>query len=156
MQLAQKLEHASLDRHVEGGGGLVGDDDLGVAADGHGDDDALAHAARELVGIGIHALLGVGDAHAAQGLDGHGAGGLLGDVLVGADHLHHLVAHLEDGVQGGHRVLEDHGDLVAAQGHELLLGELHHVDAVEVDLAAHDLAVLGEQPHDGGGGHALA
>ena len=41
-----------LDRHVEGGRRLVGDQHLGPQRQRHGDDDALAHAAGELVGIG--------------------------------------------------------------------------------------------------------
>src|SRR3712207_7792710 len=49
-ELAQQVEDLRLDRHVEGGGRLVGDQDLGLAGDRHRDHHALAHAAGELVG----------------------------------------------------------------------------------------------------------
>ena len=48
-----------LDGHIQGGGGLVTDEDLGPAGDGDGDDDPLAHAAGELVRVLLIAALGV-------------------------------------------------------------------------------------------------
>ena len=50
-QLVEELEDLGLDRHVEGGRRLVGDEQLGLAGERHGDHDPLAHAARELVGV---------------------------------------------------------------------------------------------------------
>jgi hypothetical protein len=59
----QHFEHLRLDGHVERGGGLVGQDHVGVVRDCHGDHDALAHAARELVREGARALARARDAH---------------------------------------------------------------------------------------------
>jgi hypothetical protein len=44
------LDDLRLGGHVEGGGGLVGDEQVGLAGDPDGDHDALSHAAGELVG----------------------------------------------------------------------------------------------------------
>ena len=44
-------EHLLLDRHVERRGGFVGDQDVGARDQHHGDHDALAHAAGDLVRI---------------------------------------------------------------------------------------------------------
>ena len=65
-QLVEELDDLGLDRHVEGGGRLVGDEQARLAAQRHGDHDPLAHAARELVGVGAEPLGGVGDVHALQ------------------------------------------------------------------------------------------
>ena len=46
-------EHALLHHHVERRGRLVGDDELGPADGGERDRHALAHAARQLVRIGV-------------------------------------------------------------------------------------------------------
>ena len=50
LHLLELREHLRLHRHVERGGRLVRDHDVGVERDGGGDQRALAQAARELVG----------------------------------------------------------------------------------------------------------
>ena len=77
--------------------------------------DALAHAARELVRVLVDPLLGRRDADQAQHLDRRGArASRRPDPLVEQDRLDDLVADGEDRVERGHRLLEDHRDLVAA------------------------------------------
>ena len=50
-----------------------------------------------------------------------------------------LIADTDDGVQGGHGVLEDHGDFVAPDLVEVLLGNFQQVLTVIDDLAGlHD------------------
>ena len=61
-RLAHQLEDLGLDRHVEGRGGLVGDDERGPAGDGHGDHHPLAQAAGKLVREGLGPARRVGDA----------------------------------------------------------------------------------------------
>ena len=51
LQLLHQLQNLSLYGDVEGGGGLVGDEQVGLAQQRHGDHDALLHTARKLVGI---------------------------------------------------------------------------------------------------------
>ncbi len=78
-QLAQEVDDLRLQRHVERGRRLVGDEQVGIHEERHGDGDALAHPAGELVRVVIDALLRVGDADPAQHLDGArplGGGGL--------------------------------------------------------------------------------
>ena len=57
-----QLEHLRLDRDVERRRRLVGDQELGIAGERHGDHHALAHPAGELVRIGVDAARRVGDA----------------------------------------------------------------------------------------------
>ena len=64
------------------GGGLVADQDLRVAGHRNGNDDALAHTARKLVGILRKAHLGVGNAHVPQVFKGLFPGGLALEMLV--------------------------------------------------------------------------
>ena len=49
LQRLQQLEDLRLDGDVERGGGLVGDQQVGLVGERHGDHDALALAAGELV-----------------------------------------------------------------------------------------------------------
>ncbi len=67
---AHQLEDLRLDRHVERGGRLVGDQQARLAGQRHRDHHALAHAAAKLVRIFVEALLRRRDAHLAQHLDG--------------------------------------------------------------------------------------
>ncbi len=55
LQAVDQLDDLGLDRHVERGRWLVGDEDVGVVGERHRDHRALAHAARELVRVVVHA-----------------------------------------------------------------------------------------------------
>ena len=68
-QLVDQIEDALLHRHVEGAGGFVGDDQRRPQGDRDGDQDALAHAAGQLVRILPGAQLRLGEADAGQKLD---------------------------------------------------------------------------------------
>ena len=113
-QVLEQLQDLGLDGDVQGGGGLVADQDLGVAGHRDGDDHPLAHPARKLVGILVEAALRLGDAHVPQVFDGLVPGGAALQVLVQLHRLGDLLADGLKGVQAGHGVLHDHGDLVAA------------------------------------------
>ena len=147
LQLVQQVDDLLLHRYVKSGGGLVCDDQLRVARQGHGDEHALALAAGELVGIGIQRALRVQADQLEQLLGGTGAA-TFGQLL-------HLRADEHGGVERGQGVLVDHGDLAAAQLVHLLVGEVEQVLAVVHDLAG-DLGLLVEQAHDGQAGDGLA
>jgi hypothetical protein len=61
-QLLQQVENLTAQADVQRGGGLVGQQQLGLAGQGHGDHGALALAARELVRIGASASRGLWNA----------------------------------------------------------------------------------------------
>jgi hypothetical protein len=69
LQRAEQIEDLGLDRDVERGGRLVGDQQVRLARERHRDHHALAHPARQLVGIGIDALVGRRDADQPEHLD---------------------------------------------------------------------------------------
>ena len=135
-----ELDDLRLDRDVEGRGRLVGDKDVRVAGERHGDHDALAHAAGELVRVVLDALLGVGDADHLEQLDGALARLLLGVAAVKPEALPQLAPDGVDGVQRRHRVLEDHGDVVAADVLHLALAHGEKRLAAVADVTALDLS----------------
>ena len=107
--------------------------------------------------------LAVGDAHHLQKVDGALLDLLLALALavVEGDDLVDLLTDAEDRVEGGHGLLEDHGDVVAPELlHDLVggLGDIIGLVAqVQADGALHHLA-LGplQQLHQGEAGDALA
>jgi hypothetical protein len=70
----------------------------------------------------------------------------LGKALVQHQRLADLIADAEHRVQRGHRLLEDHADLVAADGAHLAVRHLQQVLALEADLASNLARRLGDEP----------
>ena len=155
-EVTQQLDDRGLDSHIKGSGGLVGNQQRRLVGDPHRDHGALAHAARELMRVVPHAVLRRRYAHALQ----HGDDTLLGLVTrepgVGGHRLLNLKSDAEHRVERGHRVLEDHRDLVATELPDLLVRHLDDVLLAVEDPSACDLAGLGDQPEDGERRHRLA
>ena len=156
LQFLHQFQDLRLDGHVQSGGGLVGDEDVGLAGQGHGDHHALPHAAGQLIGILLHALGGLVHAHQGEHLDGAGLGLGALFVRVQTDGLFQLVADGEHRVQAGHGVLEDDGAALAPEARHLVAVPLGDVLALVLNAAAGDAAVVRQDLHDGIGGHRFA
>ena len=139
-QLAEDFENLRLDRDVERGRRLVGDEELRIAREGHRDHHALLLAAGHLMRIRIDPLLRLRDADFVQQVDRLLAGLGLRRVLMEDDRFHDLRADGEHRVQRGHRLLKDHADVAAADRLHLPLGQPDQVPAEERDPARFDLA----------------
>ena len=155
LELLQELEDAGLDGDVEGGGGLVGDEELGAAGERHGDAGALALAAAHLVRVGAGALLGRGDADLVEQVDRVALGLAPGEAAVEHKGFGDLAADAHHGVEGGAGLLEDHGDAVAAEALPVAGGLGQQVARAETHGAA-DMAGRGHEAHEGERRHALA
>ena len=148
-QAQHQVNDLGLDGDVESGGGFVGDEQGGVARQGHGNADALPLAAGELVGIVLQAIDRVGDADQRQQLGRAGVGLLLPHAQVHHQRFGQLHPHGQHRVERRHRVLEDHGHLPAANPPQLFRRKLHEVTFVEDDLAVFDLSRgAGDEAHD--------
>ena len=156
LHLLHELDNLSLNGNVQSRRGLVGNQDIGIAGKSHSNHDALTHTARELVRILIDALLGLGNTNEVQKLGGTLERLLLGVAAVQTKTLAHLLADLIDRVQGGHRILEDHRDVVTANVLHLFLGHLEDRTTAIANVAALDLSRRHrDKTHDGHGGHGL-
>ncbi|MNT33597.1 hypothetical protein D3C72_1695330 [compost metagenome] len=67
-----------------------------------------------------------------------------------------LLADREDRVEAGHRLLEDHRNVLAANLAHLLFRKSQQVAPAKHDLALDAARFFIEKPHDGKRGHALA
>ena len=131
---------------------------FGIARQRHGDHHALAHAARELVRIGVHAALRLGDVDAAQHLDRPVHRLAARHALVQRDRLADLAADRQQRVERGHRLLEDHRDLVAADVLHLALRSSSSRLTPSKRIAPPTMRPggFGDQPQDRQRGDALA
>ena len=120
LQIANDVQDLRLDRHVERSGRLVGDQELGIAGERHGDHDALAHPARELMRVAVEQLFRVRQAHLLQKRFCPCESVARVQSLVKRQCFGDLVTDREDRVQRCHRLLKDHRDIVAADRPELV------------------------------------
>ncbi len=155
LAFGEQRQHLCLHRDVERGRRLVGDDQRGVARHRHRDHRALAHAARELVRVLMHAPGGIGDIDLAQQFDCPLARHALRDLAVRDLALRHLATDGQDRVQGRRRVLEDHADVPAPHSPQHLPPCRGHLDRAEAHRAANPRG-LRQQAGDRERGHALA
>ena len=157
LELEQELEDLRLDGDVERGGRLVGDEEVGLVGERHGDHHPLPLPARELMRIGVEPPLGVVDADLVEQLEHARPRRPVGKTAMDLQHLAHLALDGVQRVERGHRLLEDHGDLVAADVTERVRLERHQVLALEPDGAGRMRGGgVGEEPEDRQRRHRLA
>ncbi len=138
LQVVHQLEHLRLDGNVQRRGRLVGDQELRVTRQSHGDHHALAHAAGKLMGIVAKTLFRSRNAHFLEHLDGAIARLPLSQVQVQPHRLGDLFADRQHRVERGHRILEDHRDLIAANLAHLALALVGQVLPEQFDAIARD------------------
>ena len=156
-QILHQFENLRLDRHVERRRRLVGDDQLGLAAQRHGDHHPLAHAAAEMVGILFQPPLGIGNSDHAQQLHRPRVGFLALDAHMMFECFGDLTPDGEHRIERRHRLLEYHGDVGAPHLADFHVAQLQEIPAHEEDLAADDLARrIGNETEDRKGAHRLA
>src|SRR3979490_2642972 len=96
------------------------------------------------------------DTNQRQHLDAACLCGLLVESLMDPQRLANLTADSQHRIEARHRLLEDHRNVVAADGAHLAVGELQQILALEADRAR-DLAWgLRDEPHERHGGDRLA
>ena len=155
LDLIDQLQNLGLNRHIQGRGRLITDEDFGIPGQGDGDDNALTHAAGELEGILFNPLLRFRNAHVLH----QGKGPFTGCFPVNPaffQHFHDLLSHFHDGIQGRKRVLEDEADPVSPDLMHAGLIHFGQVHPVIQDFPAVQFRIAGQNAHDGLDGHGFA
>ena len=121
LQCTQQGEKLRPQRAVEGGGGFVGEQDVRVVGQGHGDEDALLLSTRQFVRIGTHRPVQIGHLHLLEEASGLVHGHLSVQTRMPAEDPLELTAAPHGRIQARHGFLEHHGDAVPSRnGHEFL------------------------------------
>jgi len=116
-ELVEQFEDLFLHRDIESGGGLVGDEQFGIGGESHGDHDALAKSAGELMRKLPVTDVGFGNGGAFEGSVDASLQMSAAEVgFVSANGFFDLRANTHDGIERGHRLLKDHGNFAAADG----------------------------------------
>jgi hypothetical protein len=158
LQGEHEIEDLCLDGDIQRGRRFIGNEDLGIARQRHGNHRALTHAAGQLMRIFVGALRRVGHADAAQHLHGLFPRRRFRQVLMKLHRLADLSADGEHRIERRHRLLENHRDVVAADRAHLRFVEPEQIAApIELDRTADDPAGrIGNEPHHGKRRHTLA
>ena len=156
-QILHQFQNLRLHGHVERRRRFVGDQELRIAADGHGDHDALAHAAGELMRVLLEPVRRIGNSHQLEQLLRACPGRRLRHAEMRDQRLHDLEPDRQHRIQARHGFLKNHADIPAAALPHGVIGELQQVDAIEQNLAADDAAgLLGKQSEYGQDGDGFA
>src|SRR5579883_1121750 len=157
LQRQQQIEDLRLDRDVEGGRRLVGDEEARVAGDRHGDHDALVHAARELVREGSQPALRRRNPDLLQKLDRAPAPRRAAEaLLVQPERLLELEADGEARVETRRRLLEDHRHVLAGEPPALARRERQQVLSGEGEAPGAHLPRKADEAHQRQHGDALS
>ena len=149
VQRPHELQDMRLHDDVEGGGRLVHQEHVRLAAERHGDHDPLLHAAAQLVRIGGGDARRVVELDQPQQLVRALAGALAVHAEMPGQHLGDLRAHRHGRIQSGGRILIDHGDAAAADPVEGGPIGAQQVDAAMDNAAGLHHGIAREVVHDG-------
>ena len=139
-QILHQFEDLRLDGDVERRRRLVGDNQLRLAAQRHGDHHPLAHAARQVMGVLVEPSFRVGNADHFQELQRLLGRFLVGNREMGDQGFRQLFADRQDRIERRHRLLEHHRDVLAAKVAHGFFVQGQKVLAVEIDAALDDLS----------------
>ena len=114
LQIGEQGEDLRLDGDVQGGGGFVGDQDVGLERQRHGDHHPLTLAAGQFVRQSGEAAIGFRQTDQAEKFQHPRALGRAGNAGVDFEHFANLLLDIVEGIERGHGFLEHHADAVAA------------------------------------------
>ena len=121
LRVLEQFQDLRLHGDVERGGRFVGDQEVRLVRQRHGDHHALALAAGELVRIARQAAFGVGDADLAEQFDDARPRLIARKTLMDQQYFPYLLFDRVQRIERRHRLLEDDGDVVAAYVANLVL-----------------------------------
>ena len=108
-----KVEHLRLNRDIEAARRLVRDQQSRIVGQRHRDGNALGHAAAELMRVGVHPRLRIGNTDLAKHEHRVFAGGSLVTYSMTANDVDELTSNRDQRVQRGFRILDDQSDLAS-------------------------------------------
>ena len=152
----EERDDLRLDRNIERGRGLVGDEQARIGRERKRDHHALAHAARKFVRIAVDAPSGGRNADFRQQFERAGPRRPLAEVEMGRNRFGELAAYGVERVEAGQRVLEHGADLLAANAAHGFRREIVDALAGETDTPVRNSSRRLQQADDRHAGQRLA
>src|SRR5690606_35371918 len=147
-QLLYLVKDLPLDRDIERGSRLIGDDEPRPVQQSDRYCDTLPHAARQMMRVHAEPLFRCSDANHAQHLQATITGRVPRNLFMRLHRLDHLGVDAQSGIQRHHGILEYHGEPATTQAAHLLWIGLEQIHAIEAHAFGADLAPLAHEAHD--------
>jgi len=113
LEFFQQREDLSLDRDIESGRGLIGDQEIGIVRECHRNHDALTLPTRQLVRIAVQATFWILDTDEVKKFERASPRFGCGCALVEHQSFCDLLLDPMQWIERGHRLLKDHRDPIA-------------------------------------------
>ncbi len=133
LRVPQQFQDLRLHGNVERRGRFIGDQEVRLVSERHGDHHTLALPARELVRIAAKPAFWIGDADLAQQFEHAGAHDRSSKPLMQQQNLTDLFLDRVQRIERGHRLLKYDADVVAAHVPDFLLWHGQQLAAIEAD-----------------------
>ncbi len=157
LQVLQEVQNLRLDGHVEGGRGFVGNQQVRLVGERHGDHHPLLLAAGERVRQVVQPALRFAQPDQMQELHHPFASARRAHLLVYQQHLGDLLFDRVQRVERRQRLLEDDGDAIATKLAHPFGGRRQHLLVAEADRPRRMPGErIRQQPHDAERGDRLA
>ena len=145
LQLGQQVQDLRLHRHIQRRRRLIGNEQLRPIGQRHRDHHPLALPARQLVRIGGQPFFGIADADPQKKRQRPLPRRLTLQRLMQREAFANLPLNRVQGVQTGHRLLEDKADVIAPHPTQFPLARPNHLAAKVGDRPAHN-RIVRQQP----------
>jgi hypothetical protein len=136
LKVFEQIDYLGLNGYIQSGCGLIGNEQIRIIGQGHGDHGALALPPGQFVGVGTHALAGILDADQFKQFQGSLTGVGFAETLVQQEDLVYLPFDGVQRVEGRHGLLENHADPVASQRLNLIVSRPQCLYIVNVNRTA--------------------
>ncbi len=145
LKFVHQVQDLRLNGDVECRCRLVRNQDFRLTGKCHSNHNALTHTARKLVRILFQNRCGIGDLNSLEHLESLLRCLFFLHPLVNHKRLAKLAFYVENGVEAGHRLLEDNGYLVASDFAHIVYGDFGYILSVEQNFTAVNPAVFVKQ-----------
>ncbi len=151
LQPTNELEHLLLHRHIQGRGRLVGNQQLRLIGQRHGNHHPLPLPSGELMRVGVQPLLRMGNLHLFKQLNHTTTGLHPAESLMQEQHFAQLFFDRVQRVEAGHRLLKDHADVVSSNLTDAPFGGMQQVLSLKEDASRRVMRRGREQLENGVG-----
>ena len=132
LKFTKLVEDLGLDRDIERGGRLIGDQEIRSCREGHGDHHPLLHSATELMRIVTETTGGIVDSDSIEPADDFSID--VGDIgSVEFDHFRNLAADRIDGIERCGGFLKDVGNLPTPHAPQLGITGFQEIPALKMN-----------------------
>ena len=157
VQVPDQIQNLRLNRHIQCRRGFIGDQDLRLTGQRHGNHHTLTHTSGHLMRILMSSHFRIGDSHCPHHIHSFLHGLFFVHTPMKSQRLRDLLSALDNRIQRSHRFLKNHGHLVSPQFLHLFFGKFNQILPFIQDLASRNPSGrIGNQLQNRQRRHALA